>query len=134
MTGRKKRGEPGYEWVEELDKDQLEELANKLIKGKGEYTEEEVRKVIKRVCKKNKKLALILVKKYRKEIENLEKEYIEEITESSDSDSLGSLDGEETSEKEVSEKAIVTDQRSKVEKHPTQSESTERADPRAGRS
>ena len=69
MTGRKRRGEPGYEWVEELNKDQLEELANKLIKGKGE---EEVRKVIKRVCKKNKKLVLILVKKYRKEIANLE--------------------------------------------------------------
>src|SRR6266576_3707670 len=99
MTGRKRRGEPGYEWVEELNKDQLEELANKLIKGKGEYTEE-VRKVIKRVCRKNKKLALILVKKYRKEIPNLEKEYIEEITQSSDSDSLGSLDGEETLERE----------------------------------
>src|SRR6266576_1855032 len=130
MTGRKKRGEPGYEWVEELDKDQLEELANKLIKGKGEYTEEEVRKVIKRVCKKNKKLALILVKKYRKEIANLEKEYIEEIAESSDSDSLGSLDSEETLEREVIEKATVTDQRSKV---PTQSESAARADLIAGR-
>src|SRR6266576_1410071 len=93
MTGRKRRGEPGYEWVEQLNKDQLEELANKLIKGKGEYTEE--------------------------------------ITQSSDSDSLGSLDGEETLEREDVEQATVTDQRSKV---PTQSESAARADPRAGRS
>src|SRR6266576_6653112 len=109
MTGRKKRGEPENEWVEELDRDQLEELANKLIKGKGEYTEGEVRKVIKRVCKKNKKPALILVKKYRKEIKNLEKEYLEEKAESSDSDSLGSLDSEETLEREVIEKQNVTD-------------------------
>src|SRR6266576_2329373 len=131
MTGRKRRGEPGYKWVEQLNKDQLEELANKLIKGKGEFTEEEIRKVIKRVCRKNKKLALILVKKYRKEIPNLEREYIEEITQSSDSDSLCSLDSEETLEKEDVEQATVTDQRNKV---PTQSESAMRADPRAGRS
>src|SRR6266550_2851407 len=127
MTGRKRRGEPEYEWVEGLNRDQLEELANKLIKGKGEFTEEEVRKVIKRVCKKNKKLALTLVKKYRAEIPNLEKEYIEEITQSSDSDSLGSLDGEETPDREVQEQALVTDQRSKVP-------IADRADPRAGRS
>src|SRR6266576_3876946 len=127
MTGRKRRGEPGYEWVEQLNKDQLEELANKLIKGKGEFTEEEVRKVIKRVCRKNKKLALVLVRKYRAEIPNLERECIEEITQSSDSDSLGSLDGEETPDREVQEQATVTDQRSKV---PTAA----RADPRAGRS
>ena len=70
---------------------------------------------------------LILVKKYRKEIPNLEREYIEEITQSSDSDSLCSLDSEETLEKEDVELATVTDQRSKVP-------IAARADPRAGRS
>ncbi len=109
MTGRKKRGEPEYEWVDQLNRRQLEGLAKKLIKGKGEYTEEEVRKVIKRVCKKNKPLGQDLIKKYRKEFENLEKDYFEETEGSSDTDSLGSLDGDQD---ESSERAGQRESRS----------------------
>ena len=78
----KKRGEPDYSWVEELNRDQLAELANKLIKGKGEYTEEVVRKVIKRVCKKNKKLGQNLKEKYKSELEDLGSESSESLVES----------------------------------------------------
>src|SRR6266576_2359425 len=122
MTGRKKRGEPEYKWVDQLNRRQLEGLAKKLIKGKGEYTEEEVRKVIKRVCKKNKPLGQDLIKKYRKEFENLEKDYFEETEGSSDTDSLGSLDGDqdESLVGEVRETAVVTDQRSRAVRHTTQ--------------
>src|SRR6266550_1617513 len=135
MFGRKKRGEPEYEWVEKLSIKELEELANRLIKSKGEFTDKEIKKVIKKVCKKNKKLAADLVRKYRDQIENLDRDFVEETAkDTSDTDSLGSLDGDQEESSEVSDRAVVTDQRSRVARRTTQGESIEEADQRERRS
>src|SRR6266550_8614335 len=135
MFGRKKRGEPEYEWVEKLSIKELEELANRLIKSKGEFTDKEIKKVIKKVCKKNKKLAPDLVRKYRDQIENLDRDFVEETAkDTSDTDSLGSLNSDQEESTEVSDRAVVTDQQSRVVRQTTQGESIEEADQRASRS